>query len=40
MVIRGDGSQLCHGNDVSAYRDRRGSMGVQEFLRGVVVLLG
>jgi hypothetical protein len=26
-VIRGDGSRLCHGDDVSAYRDRRGSMG-------------
>jgi hypothetical protein len=38
-VTHGDGSRLCHGNDVPAYRDRRGSMGVQEFLRGVVVLL-
>jgi hypothetical protein len=26
-VIRGDGSWLCHGGDVSAYRDQRGSMG-------------
>jgi hypothetical protein len=39
-VIRGDGGWLCHDDDVSAYRDRRGSMGVQEFLRVVVVLLG
>jgi hypothetical protein len=39
-VTRGDGSWLCHGDDVPAYRDRRGSMGVQELLRGVVVLLG
>jgi hypothetical protein len=36
----GDGGWLCHGDDVPAYRDRRGLMGVQEFLRGVVVLLG
>jgi hypothetical protein len=35
-VIRGDGSRLCHGDDVSAYRDRRGSMGVQELPRGVL----
>jgi hypothetical protein len=41
MVTRGGGSRLCHGNDVPVYRDRTGSMGggVQEFLRGVVVLL-
>jgi hypothetical protein len=26
-VIRGDGCQLCHGDDVPVYRDRRGSMG-------------
>jgi hypothetical protein len=39
-VICGDDSRLCHGDDVPAYRDRRGSMGVQEFLRGVVVLFG
>jgi hypothetical protein len=40
-VTRGGGSRLCHGNDIPVYRDRRGSMGgrVQEFLRGVVVLL-
>jgi hypothetical protein len=25
-VIRGDGSRLCHGDDVLVYRDRRGSM--------------
>jgi hypothetical protein len=35
-VICGDGSRLCHGDDVSASRDRRGSMRVQEFLRGVL----
>jgi hypothetical protein len=40
MVICGDDSRLCQGDDVLAYRDRRGSMGVQEFLRGVVVLFG
>jgi hypothetical protein len=38
-VTRGDGGWLCHVNDVPAYRDRRDSMGVQEFLRDVVVLL-
>jgi hypothetical protein len=38
-VTCGGGSRLCHGNDVPAYRDRRGLMGVKEFLRGVVVLL-
>jgi hypothetical protein len=41
-VTRGGGSRLCHCNDVPVYRDRRGSMGgggVQEFVRGVVVLL-
>jgi hypothetical protein len=39
-VACGGGSRLCYGDDVPAYRDRRGSMGVQEFLRGIVVLLG
>jgi hypothetical protein len=40
-VTCGGGSRFCHGNDVPAYRDRRGSMGggVQEFPRGMVVLL-
>jgi hypothetical protein len=27
MVTRGDGGWLGHGNDVPAYRDRRGSLG-------------
>jgi hypothetical protein len=32
-VIHGDSSRLCHGDDVSAYRDRRGSMrGFTSFL--------
>jgi hypothetical protein len=32
-VIRGDGSRLCHGDDVSAYRDQRGSIrGFTSFL--------
>jgi hypothetical protein len=39
-VIHGDGYWLCHGNDVLVYRDRRGSMGVQELPWSVVVSLG
>jgi hypothetical protein len=32
-VIRGDGSRLCHGDDVPAYRDRKGSIsGSRSFL--------
>jgi hypothetical protein len=32
-VTRGDGGWLCHGDDVLAYRDRRGSMrGSKSFL--------
>jgi hypothetical protein len=26
-VTRGDDSRLCHGDDITAHRDRRGSMG-------------
>jgi hypothetical protein len=36
MVIRGEGSRLCHGDDVSTYGDRRGSMGVQELPQGLL----
>jgi hypothetical protein len=39
-VIHGDDSPLCHGDDVPVFRDQRDSMGVQGFLRDVVVLLG
>jgi hypothetical protein len=39
MVTCGDSGWLCHGDDVSAYRDQRGSMGVQELSGCVVVLL-
>jgi hypothetical protein len=40
-VTGGDGGWFCHGDDVPAYKDRRGSMrGFTSFLRDVVVLLG